>query len=176
MPRLWVSDTLIGFLGGASYPTDIMANASELSGVTFDWPVRVYYEDTDAAGVVFYANYLRFMERGRTEWLRSIGYEQDVLRDAKGILFAVRRVNLEYQNSALFNELLLVRSAVTHLGGASMEFEQSVLRPADGKICCRGEVNVVCLDATTKRPRRLPSELAAAIQSSIGCAVPASSE
>ncbi|MFD2111991.1 tol-pal system-associated acyl-CoA thioesterase [Thiorhodococcus fuscus] len=153
-----------------------MANSSELSGVTFDWPVRVYYEDTDAAGVVFYANYLRFMERGRTEWLRAIGYEQDVLRDAEGIVFAVRRVSLDYLNSALFNELLLVRSAVKQLGGASMEFEQSILRPADGKVCCRGEVNVVCLDAATKRPRRLPSELVSAIQSSIGRAVPDPSE
>ncbi|EXJ16960.1 4-hydroxybenzoyl-CoA thioesterase family [Imhoffiella purpurea] len=127
--------------------------------MTFDWPVRVYYEDTDAAGVVFYANYLRFMERGRTEWLRALGYEQDLLRDEQGILFAVRRVGLEYRVSALFNDLLLVRSAVKHLGGASIEFEQSILRQADGKECCRGTVNVVCLDARTKRPRRMPSEM-----------------
>lgn len=149
-----------------------MANSIELSGVTFDWPVRVYYEDTDAAGVVFYANYLRFMERGRTEWLRAIGYEQDVLREAEGIVFAVRRVVLDYLTPALFNDLLVVRSGVGHLGGASLEFEQSILRPADGKVCCRGEVNVVCLDALTKRPRRLPPELAAGILSSLGRAAP----
>jgi acyl-CoA thioester hydrolase len=129
----------------------------------FDWPVRVYYEDTDAAGVVFYANYLRFMERGRTEWLRALGFEQDRLRAEQGIVFAVTAVDLKYLTPARFNDLLTVRSSLSHKGGASLAFEQDILRVADQAVCCRGSVKVVCLDAATMRPRRLPDRLAAAI-------------
>jgi len=126
----------------------------------FDWPVRIYYEDTDAAGVVFYANYLRFMERGRTEWLRSLGYAQDALRQAEGMLFTARRINLDYLAPARFNDLLMVRTQLTHLGGASLTFTQDVRRDADGVLCCRGVVNIACVDAVSLRPRRLPSTLA----------------
>ena len=70
------------------------------AGAIFTWPVRVYYEDTDAGGVVFYANYLRFMERARTEWLRSLGFEQNVLRERDGVLFAVRRAEVDYVRPA----------------------------------------------------------------------------
>jgi acyl-CoA thioester hydrolase len=133
-----------------------MPISSDDSKATFDWPVRIYYEDTDAAGVVFYANYLRFMERGRTEWLRMLGYEQDALRRCEGILFTVRRVGLDYLAPALFNDLLTVRSRLAHVGGASLEFDQDILRDADGALCCRGSVKVACIDAATLRPRRLP--------------------
>ena len=136
-----------------------MSFSSEAPRTLFDWPVRVYYEDTDAAGVVFYANYLRFMERGRTEWLRALGYEQDRLREREGIVFAVRRVSLEYLAPARFNDLLTVRSAVSALRGASLEFEQSVLRASDGTCCTQGQVKVACLDAATLRARRMPAEL-----------------
>lgn len=129
----------------------------------FDWPVRVYYEDTDAAGIVFYANYLRFMERGRTEWLRALGFEQDQLRAEQGIVFAVTAVDLKYLTPARFNDLLTVRSSLSHKGGASLAFEQDILRVADQAVCCRGSVKVVCLDAATMRPRRLPDRLTAAI-------------
>ena len=125
------------------------------SKMMFDWPVRVYYEDTDAAGVVFYANYLRFLERGRTEWLRSLGYEQDALRQVE-----VRRISLDYLSPARFNDLLTVHSHLTHLGGASLTFTQDIRRPADSILCCRGVVNVACVDAITLRPRRLPPLLA----------------
>ncbi|MBK1693153.1 tol-pal system-associated acyl-CoA thioesterase [Chromatium weissei] len=131
------------------------------SNATFDWPVRVYYEDTDAAGVVFYANYLRFMERGRTEWLRSLGYAQDVLREVENMLFTARRINLDYLSPARFDDLLTVRTQLTHLGGASLTFTQDVRRVADGVLCCRGVVNIACVDAISLRPRRLPSTLAA---------------
>lgn len=129
----------------------------------FDWPVRVYYEDTDATGVVYHANYLRFMEHGRTEWLRALGIEQDRLREEEGVVFAVTAVDLKYLTPASFNELLTVRSSLTHKGGASLTFEQDILRVTDQAVCCRGSVKVVCLDAATMRPRRLPSALAAAI-------------
>ena len=144
-----------------------MPSSSQPSHAAFDWPVRVYYEDTDAAGVVFYANYLRFMERGRTEWLRALGYEQDVLRERDGIVFAVSRVELAYLVPARFNDQLRVRSSLAHLGGASLEFEQAIERPADQALCCQGRVKVVCLDAATMRPRRMPRALVSAILSGL---------
>jgi acyl-CoA thioester hydrolase len=126
---------------------------------TFTWPVRVYYEDTDAGGVVFYANYLKFMERARTEWLRAIGHEQDVLRERCGILFAVRRVTIDYLAPARFNDCLSVTSRLVRAGGASLEFEQQVIRDGDGAGCCRAAVKIACLHADTLRPARLPSDL-----------------
>jgi acyl-CoA thioester hydrolase len=140
-----------------------MSTHDQSASVCFDWPVRVYYEDTDAAGVVFYANYLRFMERGRTEWLRALGFEQDQLRAEQGVVFAVTAVDLKYLTPARFNDLLTVRSSLSYKGGASLAFEQEILRVTDQAVCCRGSVKVVCLDATTMRPRRLPDRLAAAI-------------
>lgn len=129
----------------------------------FDWPVRVYYEDTDAGGVVYHASYLRFMERGRAEWLRAHGIEQDRLREDEGVIFAITAVDLKYLTPARFDELLTVRSSLSHKGGASLAFEQDILRVTDQAVCCRGSVKVVCLDAATMRPRRLPDRLAAAI-------------
>ena len=140
-----------------------MSTQTHGASAGFDWPVRVYYEDTDAAGIVFYANYLRFMERGRTEWLRALGFEQDRLRAEQGVVFAVTAVDLKYLTPARFNDLLTVRSSLSLKGGASLAFEQDILRVADQAVCCRGSVKVVCLDAATMRPRRLPDRLAAAI-------------
>ncbi|WP_346014651.1 tol-pal system-associated acyl-CoA thioesterase [Thiocystis violacea] len=129
--------------------------------------MRVYYEDTDAAGVVFYANYLRFMERGRTEWLRALGFEQDALREHHDLLFAVRDLTLDYLFPARFNDRLTVRSALARRGGASLEFEQSVVRATDQRCCCQGRVKVVCLDAATLRPRRMPDFLVNGILSGL---------
>jgi acyl-CoA thioester hydrolase len=129
----------------------------------FSWRVRVYYEDTDAGGVVFYANYLKFMERARTEWLRSIGFEQDALREWPGVLFAVRRANLDYLRPARFNDLLIVTTALVRCGGASLDFRQEILREADTTLCCRGEMRVACVDAGTLRPSRIPDNLLAEI-------------
>ncbi|MFB1489366.1 MULTISPECIES: tol-pal system-associated acyl-CoA thioesterase [unclassified Thiocapsa] len=126
---------------------------------TFTWPVRVYYEDTDAGGVVFYANYLKFMERARTEWLRAVGYEQDALRERRGILFAVRRVVIDYLAPARLDECLSVTSRLVRAGGASLEFDQQVMRQSDGFCCCRGVVKIACLHADTLRPARLPGDL-----------------
>lgn len=144
-----------------------MPTVIEPRSVTFDWPVRVYYEDTDAGGVVFYANYLKFMERARTEWLRAIGYEQDVLRERHGVIFAVRRVALDYLAPALFNDMLRVSSSLAHAGGASLEFDQAVWRDADDTCCCRGSVKVACLAAGTLRPTRMPAELLSELSSHV---------
>lgn len=125
----------------------------------FVWPIRVYYEDTDAGGVVFYANYLRFMERARTEWLRSLGFEQDALMREPGILFAVRRVELEYEQPARFNEELRVVSELGAVAGASLDFVQRVERAHDGSVLCRGTIKVACLRAADMRPTRIPAAI-----------------
>jgi acyl-CoA thioester hydrolase len=101
---------------------------------SFDWPVRVYYEDTDSGGVVYHANYLKFMERARTEWLRQLGFEQNVLKDEHNCLFAVHSMQINFRRPARFNDALLIRSEMTQTSGASMQFEQSVLR--DGELLC----------------------------------------
>lgn len=125
--------------------------------------VRVYYEDTDAGGVVYHARYLHFMERARTEWLRTLGFEQDRLRAEQGVLFAVRRLDIAFLQPARFNELLVVESAVTHCGRASLDFEQRLLRPGDDTLCARATVNVACIDAERLRPARIPEDMMTAI-------------
>jgi len=130
---------------------------------TFRWPVRVYYEDTDAGGVVYHANYLLFMERARTEWLRALGFEQDALRREAGVQFSVRRATIDYMRPALFNDLLTVTVALSGRGGASLDLVQEVLREADGVACCRGAFQVACVDVATLRPARIPKQLLAEI-------------
>ena len=125
----------------------------------FSWLIRVYYEDTDAGGVVFYANYLRFMERARSEWLRSLGFEQDVLMRDPGILFAVRHVELDYIQPGHFNDELRVVSTVQRLTGASIDFDQRILRTADDALLCRGKVQVACLRASDMRATRIPGAI-----------------
>jgi acyl-CoA thioester hydrolase len=123
----------------------------------FRWPVRVYFEDTDAGGVVYHATYLNFLERARTEWLRALGFEQDRLREEQGVLFTVRRLGIEYRSPARFNDQLTVTSSLSGHGGASLDFEQTVWRVADGGLCCRASVNVACVDAARMRPTRIPA-------------------
>ena len=123
----------------------------------FLWPTRVYYEDTDAGGVVYYANYLRFMERARTEWLRSLGIEQDRTREEHGIIFVVASVEIQYRRPARFNDALEVSVTVPELKNASLTFAQNVTR--DGDVLCCATVLVASVDANTFRPRRLPSEI-----------------
>ena len=94
----------------------------------FEWPVRVYYEDTDAGGVVFYANYLAYMERARTEWLRNLGFENKRLMDEENIVFAVRRASLDYHKPARLDDQLLVIAEITRMKRASLVFKQQVLR------------------------------------------------
>jgi acyl-CoA thioester hydrolase len=121
--------------------------------------IRVYYEDTDGAGIVYYANYLKFMERARTEWLRSLGVEQDELARREGVIFAVRSARIEFFKPARFNDVIDVGAVITDRGGASITFAQPVRR-AD-TLLCEGEVRVACLDAATFVPRALPVALAA---------------
>jgi acyl-CoA thioester hydrolase len=123
----------------------------------FQWPVRVYYEDTDSGGVVYYANYLRFMERARTEWMRELGFEQDRLLSEAGLLFAVRSAHLEFLAPARFNDRLTVSAEVAERGRASLTFHQTVARAdAPQAPLCSGQVKVACIDAATFRPRPIP--------------------
>jgi acyl-CoA thioester hydrolase len=123
----------------------------------FIWPVRVYYEDTDAGGVVFYANYLKFFERARTEMLRAMGYEQDELIANEGIIFVVRSVQVDYLSPARFNEQLQVSAKVVLAKKASLTFEQIITR--DNDVLCKGSVRIACLDAQTMRPKAIPENL-----------------
>lgn len=123
----------------------------------FAWPVRVYYEDTDAGGVVYHGQYLNFLERARTEWLRAGGFEQDALREDPGVIFAVNRISLDYLAPARFNDALTVTAALRESRGARLLFDQQVVRDADAKPLLRAEVQVVCVDADRFRPKPVPS-------------------
>ena len=144
----------------------------------FLWPVRVYYEDTDSGGVIYYANYLKYMERARTEWLRSFGIEQDELLARHGIIFAVHSVALDFIRPGRFNELLYVSAHVSRRRRASMTFSQEVMRLAtagigdiqnDGlskenkTVLCAGHVKIACLDAVSMRPCQIPDNILAEI-------------
>jgi acyl-CoA thioester hydrolase len=122
----------------------------------FQWPMRVYYEDTDAGGVVYYANYLKFMERARTEWLRALGFSQQQLVEAHGFVFMVVEVNVKYKRPARLDDELLVSCTPEPEGRASMWFGQRVVRVGDGETLAEGRVRVVCVDAKDFRPRALP--------------------
>ncbi len=128
----------------------------------FNWPVRVYYEDTDAGGVVFYANYLKFYERARTEMLRDMGYEQDQLIERQGVLFVVRSVQIEYLQPARFNDLLQVSALVEQARPASLLFVQQIVR--DGQLLNSGRIRIACLDAQTMRPKIIPQNLLAQLK------------
>ena len=129
-------------------------------GSSFEWPVRVYDEDTDSGGVVYYANYLRLMERARTEWLRALGFEQDRLIREQGIVFAVRSAHVEYLRPARFNDLLIVVSALQQHGRASLTFDHTIIRQHEAsRPCCTGEVKIACINADTFRPQPIPDTL-----------------
>ncbi len=124
----------------------------------FKWPVRVYYEDTDAEGVVYYANYLKFYERARTEWLRSLGIGQEILKNKHNIIFVVKNVSIDYRRPALLDDELTVTAEVSKLKGASILFEHTVSRDGDELNKC--SVTIVCVDGTNIRPTAIPDEIA----------------
>lgn len=133
-----------------------MSAVSNVSA-TFSFPVRVYYEDTDAGGVVYYANYLKYFERARTEWLRSLGIDQRALAASQGILFVVRSSNVHYRAPGHLDDQLDIRSRITRLGRASLEFEQTCLR-AD-TVLAFGQIHIACVSATSLRPAPIPDDI-----------------
>lgn len=130
------------------------------SPTVFTWPVRVYYEDTDMQGVVYYANYFRFMERARTEWIRALGIEQDeFLRDHRR-LFVVVETRAEFLQPARFNDELVVTVELEDRSRASFLLQQRIHREsADGELLCKGVVRAACINADTSKPARLPDLL-----------------
>jgi acyl-CoA thioester hydrolase len=124
--------------------------------------VRVYWEDTDAGGVVYYANYLKFFERARTEWLRALGVEQADLKADTGAIFVVAEVNLRYLAAARLDDLLTITVKVLEQGAASLELEQQAWR--GDTLLAEGRVRVGCVDGETLRPRRMPKQIWDALQ------------
>lgn len=120
----------------------------------FDWPVRVYYEDTDGGGVVYHANYLKYMERARTEWLRSLGFDQSVLRNEAGVIFVVRNIALQYRRSACFDDALTVTTGLSRTGRSLLVFEQTIYR--NHTVLTEAAVEVVCVSAAGFKPVSIP--------------------
>jgi acyl-CoA thioester hydrolase len=132
---------------------------------TFHWPARVYYEDTDAGGVVYHANYLRFFERARTEWFRAHGYHLSKLAADPGVLFAVAEMNIRYRRPARLDDLLVTSCVAARDGAATVEFSQQIRRgQEDGELLAEATVRVACVDAGDFRPRRLPPEILGDLQ------------
>ena len=136
--------------------------------VPFTWSVRVYWEDTDAGGIVFYANYLKFFERARTEWLRSLGVEQQALRERTGGMFVVSGTEVRYHRPSRLDDLLLVTAQVVEAGRASMTIAQTARRgpSPDGELLCEGTIRIGWIDAQTFRPQRIPAEVLTALAGS----------
>ncbi len=128
-----------------------------MSSPDFAFPVRIYYEDTDAGGVVYHANFLRFMERARTEWLRELGYELDRLEQEYGFLFAVRSANIDYLKPAYLNDSLSIQVSIARKGRASLDIDHEVYR--DETLLCRARIKLAGLAVDTFRPMALPFTL-----------------
>ena len=143
-----------------------MGAAADHGQPAFSWRTRVYWEDTDAGGVVYHAGYLRFLERARTEWLRAAGLGQDALRRSYGIVFVVRELDIAYDKPARLDDELDSTVAVERLRSASVDLRQTVSRVADGAVLARARVRVACVDAGAITPCRIPPDIAALIQGS----------
>lgn len=127
------------------------------------WPIRVYYEDTDAGGVVYHASYVRFFERGRTEFVRQLGFEQDSLLQ-QGIVFAVRKMSIDFKAPALFNQALQVLTEVKQIKAASLIFEQRIVSDDPQQLYCQAQVQVACIQHTSFKPCALPEDFTGALR------------
>jgi acyl-CoA thioester hydrolase len=144
-------------------PPDGQESGVAVQAPAYAWPVRVYYEDTDAGGVVYYANYLRFFERCRTEWMRSIGFGQREMAERDGVVFVVAAAEVKYIRPARLDDQLVVDARIAEQFASYVVFEQAVRR--DEQVLCRSRMKVACVDARSMRPTRLPAALAAALAS-----------
>jgi len=127
----------------------------------FVWPVRVYYEDVDLGGIVYYANYMKFMERARTEWLRAAGIDQLPLKEQHGLIFVVVELQTRFRKPARFDDVLQVSCEVAGTTRASLTLRQEIRRDTpQGELLLDGEVRIACLDIRNLRPRPLPPVLA----------------
>ena len=130
---------------------------------TFLFPVRIYFEDTDSGGVVYHSNYLKFMERARTEWLRSVGIDQRHLKHEAHIMFVVHRIDIQYKLPARFNDDLVVKSELIDIGSSKIEFRQMIYR--DEEIFIEAHVDIACIDSEKFKPVRIPSTVIQAMES-----------
>lgn len=145
---------------GAGDPsTKIIVTPPIMNSIAFSWPVRVYWEDTDAGGVVYHAGYLRFFERARSEWLRAAGIGQQKLREELGIVFVVHSMDIRFNRPARLDDALQATVAVKELRSASFSVTQSLLRGPDEKSLVDATVRIACLDAKGWRPRSIPEFL-----------------
>ena len=133
-----------------------MSSPTAGTRTAFSWPMRVYWEDTDAGGIVFYANYLKFFERARTEWLRALGVEQSHLRETTGGIFVVSETTVRYSRPARLDDELLVTAALQEAGRASLIIAQRALLKSDQALLCDGTIRIGWVDATSLRPARIP--------------------
>ena len=137
---------------------------------TFSWPVRVYWEDTDAGGIVYYANYLKFFERARTEWLRSLGLEQQALREQTGAMFVVSEASVKYRLPARLDDQLLVTANIQSMGRSSFSMEQQALRIATPgnkenlELLCAASVRIGWVDGVSLKPARIPNNILQTLQ------------
>ncbi|MGC8701949.1 MAG: tol-pal system-associated acyl-CoA thioesterase [Thiomonas sp.] len=138
-----------------------------MTAPTFTWPVRVYWEDTDAGGIVYYANYLKFFERARTEWLRSLGLAQSELAAQSGLVFVVADLQLRYAAPARLDDALQIQLRVLDLGAASLQVAQQAWRTdaqgAPVSLLCEAPVRVGCVQSASLRPARIPADVRARI-------------
>jgi acyl-CoA thioester hydrolase len=144
-----------------------VSEAEEPAG--FQWPIRVYWEDTDAGGIVFYANYLKFFERARTEWLRGLGIQQQRLREELGGMFVVTDTQVRYLRPARLDDLLLVTARVLEVGKASLTIRQTALQKAQqvgetDVLLCEGSIRIGWVNTATMRSQRIPTTVLEAIQ------------
>jgi acyl-CoA thioester hydrolase len=128
----------------------------------FTWPIRVYYEDTDSGGVVYHSNYLNFMERARTEWLRALGFEQTQLKDQHGLIIVIHSLSMQFKKPAYFNDMLAVHCQLSELGRSSLIMQQSISR--DGLVLIEAQVKAAFVDAVSFKPIGVPAEMRHKIQ------------
>src|ERR1700750_1054960 len=139
-----------------------MSDSQSGAEIGFTWPIRVYYEDTDAGGIVFYANYLKFFERARTEWLRACGVDQRRLADETGAIFIVSSTAVDYRAPARLDDVVKVVSRIERLGRASVDFAQEAWR--GGTVLAPGSIRVGCVERIALRPAAIPPPVLAALR------------
>ena len=130
---------------------------------TFSFPVRIYFEDTDSGGVVYHSNYLKFMERARTEWLRNVGIDQRHLKHKAHIMFVVHRIDIQYKLPARFNDDLIVKSELIDIGSSKIEFRQMIYR--EDELLIDASVDIACIDSEKFKPVRIPSTVKETMES-----------
>ena len=120
----------------------------------FKWSVRIYFEDTDSGGVVYHSNYLKFMERARTEWLRSLHLNQADLKKKDKIMFVVANVNIDYKKAARFNDELDIETSLDNIGASKVDLTQNIMKNSD--LYTSAKVNIACIHSETFKPQRIP--------------------